>query len=62
MRVPHFDRFVKRASNEVVHPLMRPVYTINLRRMRLYSRSRKRTFLRSRLVNNSRGDKPQKMI
>jgi hypothetical protein len=45
MRVPHFDRFVKRASNEVMHPLVRPVYTINFRTMRLYSRSRKRTFL-----------------
>jgi hypothetical protein len=45
MRIPHFDRFVKRASDKVVHSRMRPIYTINLRSMRLYSRSRKRTFL-----------------
>lgn len=41
MHIPYFDRFVKRTGDEVVHSIMCPVYTVNLRSMRLYSRGRK---------------------
>jgi len=41
MRIPHFDRFVQRTGDEVLHSSMRPVYTIDLCSMRLYSCGRK---------------------